>query len=331
MDWPVAVANGWHPVALHSQMREGTVLSRQLLGERLVVFRGCGRIGVLRDACPHRGVPLSRGRVVEGAIQCPYHGWRFAADGACTAIPGVLQCAAIPAKALPVVEAAGAIWTSLASEPPPFPTLPDAFSDDGLDRFWWDLPASPGGVLDALENHLDPAHPHFLHPWLVRSPGRRSPVRVKVSEGPWGARAEYIEDRRNAALLPAAMEGRRAASIGRLWPPTIGEVRMQAASGKILSIAVVFVPEAHGLTRPLAHFASTRGMAPGFVKRWLLKAFHLPVIPQDRSLLRWQQENRAHGPLSYALGPLDVLARAIWRHANDQQVDEASRELELLL
>ena len=42
----------------------------------------------LTDRCPHRKAPLSSGEVVGNDIQCGYHGIRFAADGACTHVPG---------------------------------------------------------------------------------------------------------------------------------------------------------------------------------------------------------------------------------------------------
>ena len=42
-----------------------------------------------RDACPHRLVPLSEGRIdaATGNLECPYHGWQFDQAGACTAMP----------------------------------------------------------------------------------------------------------------------------------------------------------------------------------------------------------------------------------------------------
>ena len=64
-----------------------------------------------------------------------------------------------------------------------------------------------------------------------------------------------------------------------------------------------------------------------------IKAFRhvhdLPVLTQDRRMLRLQDEARTGEP--YAIGPLDVLARAIWRHANGEVVAEETRELEMWL
>ncbi|KAF1053431.1 MAG: Methylxanthine N1-demethylase NdmA [Stenotrophomonas maltophilia] len=328
MNWPRAIAEGWHPVATLAELGNKPLATR-LLGQPLVLFRAGEQIGLLHDRCPHRGVPLSAGRVVDGNLACPYHGWRFDTQGECTQVPGARACAAAAATALPVRIEAGLVWTSLATQPGPFPVLPDSLADEHLDRFWWSLAASRAGLLDALENHLDPAHPHFVHPWLVRSPQRRRTVDVEVRSGPWGAQATYVEQRRNSALLPMMMEGQRARSIGRLWPPSIGEVRLESARGALLSIVVVFAPVDHNLTRPYAHFASTRGRLPAWFKRLALKAFHLPVLRQDRRLLALQAERG--DPRQYHFGPLDVLARDIWRQANAEDCPEDVRQLQMEL
>ena len=75
------------------------------------------------------------------------------------------------ADALPMRVAAGLVWTTLSDAP--FPRLPEVMEDATLDRFWWTPRASAARVLDAVENHLDPAHPHHVHPWIVRAPHRR--------------------------------------------------------------------------------------------------------------------------------------------------------------
>jgi phenylpropionate dioxygenase-like ring-hydroxylating dioxygenase large terminal subunit len=328
IDWPIAIAAGWHPVAAVADLNPKP-LACMLLGQRLVLFREGGRIGLLRDRCPHRGAPLSSGRVVPGGIACPYHGWRFAADGVCIDVPGSALYPDVCAEALPVRVEAGLVWTSLAASPGPFPVLPDAMNDARLDRFWWRLAPSQAGLLDALENHLDPAHPHHVHPWLVRSPSRRRKVTVDVRSGPWGAEATYVEFGRNGALLPTIMEGTRARSVGRLWPPTIGEVRLESARGGMLSIAVVFSPVDVNVTRPFAHFASTRGWLPAWFKQIALKAFHLPVLAQDRRMLRLQNQSRGDG--DYRIGPLDVLSREILSHANNEDCAETHRTMEMFL
>jgi phenylpropionate dioxygenase-like ring-hydroxylating dioxygenase large terminal subunit len=327
--WPAAVESGWHPVAFSPAVGSRPTAAR-LMGRRLVVARDSEGPFILDDRCPHRGAPLSLGRVEGGTVVCPYHGWRFGRGGRCLAVPGTALPGA-PAKALPCVERAGLVWTSLAAEPRPFPRLPPAFEDEALDRFWWPLAASPSGLLDAIENHLDPTHPHHVHPWMVRSPNRRRPVEVSVRSGPWGAEAVYHEGSTPAGLMPRLLEGKRVRSVGRLYPPSIAEVAFEGDRELKLSVAVVFGPEAEGLTRPWAHFATRRGRAPAWLKRIVLKAFHLPVLTQDRRILRLQQEWRGGEAPLYATGPLDVMGPTIWRLANGLAEPESERSLTMEL
>lgn len=324
MSWPVALADGWHPVAVVARLG-ARPLARRLMGEPLVVFAGESGPVVLRDRCPHRGMPLSGGCVRQGAIVCPYHGWAFGADGACRAVPGAGSVPAVRAETLPVRVAGGLVWTTLGDGP--FPALPPTFDDPAFDRFWWAPRPSTARVLDALENHLDPAHPHHIHPWLVRAPARRRRARVTVEIDAAGAAATYVEDARATGLLPRLFEGHRTTSTGRLWPPTIGDVFFTGPNGLRLSIAVVFVPESETVTRPYAHFASPRGLLPAAVKRGLLQAFHWPILAQDRRALA-RQASRA-GP--YAIGPLDFLGPAIWGFANGRPPEPRRYEADMLL
>lgn len=51
------------------------------VGERLVaLFLHEGEYRAIDDLCPHQGASLGAGCVVEGAVSCPWHGWRFRLD-----------------------------------------------------------------------------------------------------------------------------------------------------------------------------------------------------------------------------------------------------------
>src|ERR1700750_2707433 len=77
----------WYMPALASSLAPGQMRRAMLLGEPVLLGRLKFRIVfAMRDICPHRGVPLSAGRIVtkdgaEETVECPYHGWRFRKDG----------------------------------------------------------------------------------------------------------------------------------------------------------------------------------------------------------------------------------------------------------
>lgn len=79
--------NGWYVVAFAHELPPGGVLERRFAGQDLVLFRTrSGRAVALDAYCPHLGAHLAYGGVVEGeTIRCPFHGFRFDAEGACVA------------------------------------------------------------------------------------------------------------------------------------------------------------------------------------------------------------------------------------------------------
>jgi phthalate 4,5-dioxygenase oxygenase subunit len=80
----------WQPVLLSAELGEtdGTPLRVTLMGEELRAFRATdGTVGLFSPRCPHRGADLFFGRNEQGGIRCVYHGWKFATNGRCLAIP----------------------------------------------------------------------------------------------------------------------------------------------------------------------------------------------------------------------------------------------------
>jgi phenylpropionate dioxygenase-like ring-hydroxylating dioxygenase large terminal subunit len=69
-------------------------------GERAVVWTGPdGQPRAARDVCPHRRAPLSAGTVIDGALQCAYHGWTYDGAGRCTLVPAIGPDGRIPPRA----------------------------------------------------------------------------------------------------------------------------------------------------------------------------------------------------------------------------------------
>src|SRR5581483_10234734 len=104
--------NCWYVAALDHELIDGKLLSRMILGEHLLLYRGeSGKVFALNDRCPHRGALLSKGRLEGDNVRCMYHGIQFGGTGKCLQIPGQ---AMIPPKlrvrSYPVVERSHFIW-----------------------------------------------------------------------------------------------------------------------------------------------------------------------------------------------------------------------------
>ncbi len=107
----------WYAVVASSDLAAGTVMPTLLNGERLVVWRSkTGRVGVWNDRCPHRGMRLSLGATKGETLICPYHGWEFESDGACSRIPAhpdLSPSRAARARLYPAMEADGYVWACI--------------------------------------------------------------------------------------------------------------------------------------------------------------------------------------------------------------------------
>lgn len=223
----------WHPIALSTQVSaaDGPPLRTKLLGQRFVVFRDTqGRVGVLDEACMHRGVSLALGRNEEGGLRCLYHGWKFAVDGTILETPNHADCRLrerTRAPAYPVREQGGLIWTYIGPKEhePPFRTfIWDIKSDAHRAVFRANTKAN---WLPLWEGGLDSSHVAILHTNVLRpswsakihDQSEVAPIAwdhlaptYEIEETPFGFHYCAFRDipgqqgaKRNARLVPAIM------------------------------------------------------------------------------------------------------------------------------
>ena len=159
----------WLPVLASSELPDSATapVHIELLGEHFVAFRNSkGQIGLLDENCCHRGASLALGRVEGCGLRCIYHGWKFDVDGQVLETPNVPDGRfkdRIRARAYPVQEAGGLIWTYLGPPQlqPPMPKWP-----------WMTVPPShritaPAVVncnfVQIMEGLVDSSHLSVLH------------------------------------------------------------------------------------------------------------------------------------------------------------------------
>lgn len=118
----------WYPVALSSEVERNKVIAKDVFGTRVIVYRGPSGTPIVQGSyCPHLGTDLAEGDIVDGEIRCPFHHWKFNAQGMCSQIPtGDKIPPGAKIAAYPTGEAFGLIWafngpTALFE----LPTIPD--------------------------------------------------------------------------------------------------------------------------------------------------------------------------------------------------------------
>lgn len=119
----------WNPLMLAEDLPEGKIVGVNFLGTRVIVCRGPDGKPVVQSAyCPHVGADLSEGCLIDGAVRCAYHHWRFGLTGDCVEIPGEeLIPSAVRIHPYPAAERWGLIWAFNGKEAtfglPEFPNL----------------------------------------------------------------------------------------------------------------------------------------------------------------------------------------------------------------
>ena len=177
------LTNVWYIAEWSENVADKPVKSR-MLGRDFVLFRDRdGKVACLSNTCCHRGASLSQGKCQDdGTVSCPFHGWRYNAQGRCTTIPSAAKPnehipAAARVDSYPVVERHGFIWVFLGDRPeeahPLFdmPELTDpawrkvTFSDTWKANIHWVK------MVD-----LDQVHLHIVHgiPLNEENPSRPS-------------------------------------------------------------------------------------------------------------------------------------------------------------
>jgi nitrite reductase/ring-hydroxylating ferredoxin subunit len=161
--------NGWIALAWSHELLRGQVRPLTALGRELVLFRGeDGNAHVLDAYCPHLGAHLGVGGTVVGnELRCPFHGWQFNGEGACTVAPHARKIppkAQVPCWLVREVNGLIFVWYDASGRSPWFemPAIPEYGSSE------WTRPIHRAYRIRArwrevLENSLDSTHFPALH------------------------------------------------------------------------------------------------------------------------------------------------------------------------
>ena len=75
---PLAEGSEWHDVCHADEIREGFAkIARLPNNERVAVFRQDGKLSAISNACAHQNGPLGEGRIIDGCVTCPWHGFQY--------------------------------------------------------------------------------------------------------------------------------------------------------------------------------------------------------------------------------------------------------------
>lgn len=146
-----------------------------IMDEAIVIYRTeDGRAVALADECPHKRLPLSKGKLKGDAVECGYHGLTFDCLGNCIRVPGqtTIPKAAF-VRSYPLEERRGILWIWMgeadAADPDLIFDLP-TFDEAGWAPHFGDALEIESNYLNVAENLCDPAHVSFVHPTTLGNP-----------------------------------------------------------------------------------------------------------------------------------------------------------------
>lgn len=273
-DW----LNCWYPVTFVKDLPLDRPYSFSLYGDPLVLFRDRqGKLGCLSDRCCHRAAKLSTGQLLEGKLECLYHGWQFNTEGQCVHIPQLAESAPIPRNAcvrsFPVVEHQGMIWLWLGqvemADEKTIPTI-DILEKEGI--FLVDTVIDvPVDYTYLIENGVDPSHASISHDGTELGVSRKNAKPLEME------------------LLSIDVKGfqgryRRANTLSPWWrldftaPYLVSFDFSNEAFGLIGGLSAYFIPLGQNQTRILV-----RRYGKNFFSRWFkLKPRWLEHLRQNK-------------------------------------------------
>lgn len=163
------IPDQWYVILESRQVKHGKPVGIARMGEKMVAWRDReGKVTVMSDLCPHRGAALSAGKLVDGCLQCPFHGFEFDPSGQCTYIPANGRVAEVPkafqVKTYPTLESNDFIYIWWGAPREQYPALPWFDSLDHAAYSYHTL-IDPWAThySRAIENQLDVVHLPFVH------------------------------------------------------------------------------------------------------------------------------------------------------------------------
>ena len=306
--------NYWYIVAESRELGLDRALARCVLDERLVCFRGLdGSATVLRDRCLHRNAPLSDGRVREGLLACPYHGWVYDGQGQVVTIPamGPMLTQHHCLQPYPAIERDGFVYVRLNREGPvditPFP-MPQ-YGAPG----WKTLRLQnrfQNNVSNCVENFIDIPHTAFVHKGIFRSStGERLQACVTRTSGQ--VHIAYDNERSNLGRYRWFLNprGGTVRHIDSFYAPNVTSVEYQIGR-KVFLITSQAVPvrsnETLVYTDLTYRFGVFNTLAAPFVRR-----YGQQIIDQDLAILARQMANIERYGREFRDTPADHIHRMV--------------------
>jgi phenylpropionate dioxygenase-like ring-hydroxylating dioxygenase large terminal subunit len=311
----VMLRDAWYYAAPSTAVARSKTIHRTMLSEPILIGRDeSGKVFALRDTCPHRGTLLSRGAFDGQEIECPYHGWRFAVDGRCTAIPSQTanqkpQPSDIRAHSYSVAELHGNIWVYIGKATTPLPPVPEVPAIGH--RFGLHISTTFECNIDlAVAGLMDPAHGAFVHRSALWRTKKSIHEKTKSfsplqQNGQIGWRMDRHRASSNSRAYRLFLGGAPETEITYMMP----SVRVEHASTGRYDYAGLTACTPITATRTEVHHVMYWNVPGGNLLRPLVRAFAWRFLDQDRRAVMDMVAGQAFDPPTMLIKDADQQTR----------------------
>ena len=159
---------GWYFIASRKTIEKEGLTRKTWLGERIVVWSdGDGKVCVAEAICPHLGsdlAPEAGGRVRNGCLVCPFHGFEFDITGQCVATPYAPAPRSARLNVFETREVEGLVfaWRGSGGRPPQWEIPAPPSGTDWSEMEFWSV-RFPGHPQETTENSVDLGHLRYVH------------------------------------------------------------------------------------------------------------------------------------------------------------------------
>lgn len=175
-------------IGLSGNIKTNEINKITIEGKKYAMYRGPdNKVALIDNVCPHRGADLSKGKIVDGNVQCPYHGWEYNGDGKLVKVPstGKAQCLKNgDINSYRVIEDGGFAWlvNSLGAETVKLPTR---YCEELTSSNWVQVYGSKelkGNITEWLMNSADISHINYVHDFADEEKGQITSLKIDTHE-----------------------------------------------------------------------------------------------------------------------------------------------------
>ncbi|MHA2299070.1 MAG: aromatic ring-hydroxylating dioxygenase subunit alpha [Candidatus Hodarchaeales archaeon] len=295
------IRNQWYAVLLPKELPKNKPVGTTRMGEKLVFWRNKdGTIGCTADRCCHRGVSLSKGKIIGKHIECPFHGFQYDVTGQVKVIPAIGKNEPVPDRyrvvAYPAREAHGFIWIWWGEPRENYPPIPFF---EGLDKFhyhtvpdYWNAHYSR-----VIENQLDVVHLPFVHHNTI---GRGNKTLINGPVAKWDSENNLLSfwvfnqkddgktNPRQAKEIPDA-ELETAPVLHFKYP----NVWLNDISKKVKLVAAFTPVDENNTILYLRTYHKIRMPGLSRIFNWIMKRGNLTIAHQDRRVVVTQEPKKS--------------------------------------